>query len=194
MSQELTSYGIQIHGGMGYVEETGSAQYYRDARITTIYEGTTAIQANDLVGRKTLADNGQALADLLKDMQATAEALSETEPTAAIGGALQLAVQAAVEAQQWILDHASENRYVAGAAGVNFLMLLGYVCGGWIMGLSALKASRRLVEGGGDKAFLKAKLVTAKFYCDHLLPRAGACLASVTAGPESMMEMSADQF
>jgi hypothetical protein len=194
MSQELTSYGIQIHGGMGYVEETGSAQYYRDARITTIYEGTTAIQANDLVGRKVLADNGEVLADLLREMQVTAEALGATEKTSAMGSALQQAVQAAVEARQWILDHAGENRDVAGAAGVNLLMLLGYVCGGWIMGLSALKASGLLASGGGDSAFLNAKLVTAKFYCDHLLPRAGACLASVKAGPESMMEMPAGQF
>jgi alkylation response protein AidB-like acyl-CoA dehydrogenase len=194
MAQELTSYGIQVHGGMGFIEETGSAQYYRDARITTIYEGTTAIQANDLVGRKTLADNGEALADLLKDVQATAEALSETEQTAPVGGALQLAVQAAVEARQWILDHARESGDVAGGSGVNFLMLLGYVCGGWIMGLSALKASKKLAGGAGDTAFLKAKLVTAKFYCDHLLPRTGACLAAVKAGPESMMELPADQF
>jgi hypothetical protein len=77
---------------------------------------------------------------------------------------------------------------------VNFLMLLGYVCGGWIMGLSALKASRLLASGAGDTAFLKAKMVTAKFYCDQLLPRAGACLASVKAGPESLMEMPAGQF
>jgi hypothetical protein len=194
MAQELTSYGIQIHGGMGYVEETGSAQYYRDARITTIYEGTTAIQANDLVGRKTLADNGEALAELLKEMQATAETLGATEQTSVMGGALQQAVQAAVEARQWILDHARENRDVAGAAGVNFLMLLGYVCGGWVLGISALKAAKKLAQGGGDAAFLKAKLVTANFYCEHLLPRTGACLASVKAGPESMMEMPAGQF
>jgi hypothetical protein len=194
IAQELTSYGIQIHGGMGFIEETGSAQYYRDARITTIYEGTTGIQANDLVGRKTLADGGEALAELLREIQATAEALGSNENTSAIGTALHLAVQAGVEARQWVLDHARENRAVAGAAGVNFLMLLGYLCGGWIMGLSALKASNLLTEGGGDVAFLKAKLVTANFYCDHFLPRAGACLASVKAGPESIMAMPLDQF
>jgi len=194
MAQELTSYGIQIHGGMGFIEETGSAQYFRDARITTIYEGTTGIQANDLVGRKTLADNGEALADLLKDVQATAEALSDREQTAVIGGALQLAVQAAVEARQWLLDHARESRDVAGASGVNFLMLLGYTCGGWVMGLSALRASKKLAEGTGDTAFMKAKLVTARFYCDHLLPRTGALLAAIKAGPESIMELPAGQF
>jgi len=194
MAQELTSYGVQIHGGMGYVEETGSAQYYRDARITTIYEGTTGIQANDLVGRKTLANNGEVLAGLLKEIQGTAEELTATESLSSIGRALQQGVAAAAEARQWILDHAGQSRDVAGAAGVNFLMLLGYVCGGWVMGASALKASALLDSGTGDKAFLQAKLVTAKFYCEHLLPRAGACLVSVKAGPDSMMDMPADQF
>jgi len=194
MSQELTSYGIQIHGGMGYVEETGSAQYFRDARITTIYEGTTGIQANDLVGRKTLANDGAVLADLLADIRATADALSAQESLAALGAALSEGVEAAGKARQWLLDRAKEDRNVAGAASVNYLMLLGYVCGGWLMGQSALKAAARLASGGGDESFLKAKVVTARFYCEHLLPRAGACLAAIEAGPDSMMALSADQF
>jgi len=194
LSQEITSHGIQIHGGMGYVEETGSAQYYRDARITTIYEGTTGIQANDLVGRKTLANNGEVLADLLQEIQDTADQLVAMDDLSSIGRALEQGVAEASEARQWILDNAGQSRDVAGAAGVNFLMLLGYVCGGWIMGASALKAAKILAAGGGDTAFLKAKLVTAKFYCDHLLPRAGACLVSVKAGPESMMEMPVEAF
>ena len=194
MSQELTSYGIQIHGGMGYVEETGSAQYYRDARITTIYEGTTGIQANDLVGRKTLANEGAVLADLLADIEKTAKALSDVGDLAALGSALQNAVDAARRARQWLLDHAKEDRSVAGAASVNFLMLLGYVCGGWVMGQSALKAAERLEAGGGDESFLKAKIVTARFYCEHLLPRAESCLASIEAGPGSIMALAEDQF
>ena len=194
MSEELTSYGIQIHGGMGYVEETGSAQYYRDARITTIYEGTTGIQANDLVGRKTLANDGAVLADLLADIEKTAEALSADGDLAALGSALQNAVNEARRARQWLLDNAKEDRSVAGAASVNFLMLLGYLCGGWVMGQSALKAAARLQAGGGDASFLKAKLVTVRFYFEHLLPRAGACLASIEAGPESMMALAEDQF
>ena len=194
MSQELTSYGIQIHGGMGYVEETGSAQYYRDARITTIYEGTTGIQANDLVGRKTLANEGAVLADLLADIEKTAKALSDVGDLAALGSALQNAVDAARRARQWLLDHAKEDRSVAGAASVNFLMLLGYVCGGWVMGQSALKAAARLEAGGGDESFLKAKIVTARFYCEHLLPRAESCLASIEAGPGSIMALAEDQF
>ncbi|MBT8048586.1 MAG: acyl-CoA dehydrogenase [Xanthomonadales bacterium] len=195
MSQELTSYGIQIHGGMGYVEETGSAQYYRDARITTIYEGTTGIQANDLMGRKTLADNGEVLADLLREIQDVAESLvAAGAKLADIGNALQRSVAAALDTSQWILDNARNSRDVAGGAGVNFLMLLGYVCGGWVMGQSALKASEKLGKGAGDAAFLKAKLITAQFYAEHFLPRAGACMEAVKAGPESMMDMPVEQF
>ena len=194
IAQETTSLGIQVHGGMGYVEETGSAQYYRDARITTIYEGTTGIQANDLVGRKTLANEGAVLADLLADIEKTAKALSDVGDLAALGSALQNAVDAARRARQWLLDHAKEDRSVAGAASVNFLMLLGYVCGGWVMGQSALKAAARLEAGGGDESFLKAKIVTARFYCEHLLPRAESCLASIEAGPGSIMALAEDQF
>jgi alkylation response protein AidB-like acyl-CoA dehydrogenase len=194
LAQELTSYGVQIHGGMGFVEETGSAQYYRDARITTIYEGTTGIQANDLIGRKILSNNGEVLTDLLQEIRATAGELSEVDELSGIGRALQEGADAGTEALKWLLDNAKDNRNVAGAAGVNYLMLLGYVCGGWVMGLSALKAKQLLAAGGGDELFLEAKLATAQFYCDHLLPRAGACLISVKAGPESTMALSEDQF
>jgi alkylation response protein AidB-like acyl-CoA dehydrogenase len=194
MSQEITSHGIQIHGGMGFVEETGSAQYYRDARITTIYEGTTAIQANDLVGRKVLANKGEVLADLLEEIRVTAGELLQSEGQAAIGRALQQGAAEAEEARQWLLDHAGDSREVAGAAGVNFLMLLGYVFGGWTMGRSALRAKALLESGSGDESFLKAKLLTAQFFMEHLLPRATACLVAVKAGPQSMMAMPKDEF
>ena len=194
MSQELTSYGIQIHGGMGFVEETGSAQFYRDARITTIYEGTTGIQANDLVGRKTLANDGAVLADLLADIEVTAATLNAEPGLGALGAQLTESLEHARKARQWLLHHAREDRNVAGAAGVNFLMLLGYLCGGWLLGQSALKASARLVAGGGDQSFLQAKRITARFFCEHLLPRTGACLAAIEAGAESMMALAEDQF
>jgi hypothetical protein len=179
---------------MGYVEETGSAQYFRDARITTIYEGTTGIQANDLVGRKTLANDGAVLAELLSDMQATADALLAHDDLEPMGRALQGGVDAGRAARQYLLDHAREDRSVAGAASVNFLMLLGYLCGGWLMAQSALKASAALDSGSGDAGFLKAKIVTARFYCEHLLPRAGACLDAIEAGPDSIMALAEDQF
>jgi len=194
MSQEITSYGIQVHGGMGYVEETGSAQHYRDARILTIYEGTTGIQGLDLVGRKTLGDKGAALKELLDDIQATAEDMSNAESLSGMGISLQEAVQAGEEAMTWLLANAAQDRNAAGGASVNFMMLLGYVCGGWIMGESALKATQLLENGGGDEAFLKAKQVTAQFYFDHLLPRAGSCLATIKAGSESMMALDVAHF
>jgi alkylation response protein AidB-like acyl-CoA dehydrogenase len=194
LSLELTSHGIQVHGGMGYIEETGSAQFYRDARITTIYEGTTAIQANDLVGRKTLADGGEALSALLDEIRQTADQLTEAEGLSTLGEALVAGVAAAEAARDWLLEHAAESRYVGGAAGVNLLMLLGYVCGGWVMGASALRASEHLATGTGDAQFLEAKLATAQFYAEHYLPRADAHAAAVQAGPDSIMALSAEQF
>ena len=194
LSQELTSHGIQVHGGMGYIEETGSAQFYRDARITTIYEGTTAIQANDLVGRKTLADGGEALSALLDEIRQTAGQLAEAEGLSGLGEALAAGVAAGEAARDWLLAHAAESRDVGGAAGVNLLMLLGYVCGGWVMGVSALKASKHLAAGTGDAQFLEAKLATARFYAEHYLPRADAHSAAVQAGPDSIMALSAEQF
>jgi hypothetical protein len=194
MSQEITSYGIQVHGGMGYVEETGSAQHYRDARILTIYEGTTGIQGLDLAGRKTLADNGAALRELLDEIQATAEDMSNAESLSGMGTSLKEAVQAGEEAMTWLLANAAQDRNAAGGASVNFMMLLGYVCGGWIMGKSALKEASLSESGNGDEAYLKAKQVTAQFYFDHLLPRSSSCLATIKAGSESMMALDVEHF
>jgi alkylation response protein AidB-like acyl-CoA dehydrogenase len=194
LAQEVTSLGIQIHGGMGYVEETGSAQFFRDARITPIYEGTTGIQGQDLVGRKILANNGESLASLLNDIQACADELGSSAELSGLGAALQTAVDTGRAAREWLLDNAGKDRSVAGGASVNFLMMMGYICGGWVMGLSALKASQLLTAGGGDESFLSAKLVTARFYCDHLLPRANSCLTTIQAGSDSMMSLQEEQF
>ncbi|MCP4047957.1 MAG: acyl-CoA dehydrogenase, partial [Gammaproteobacteria bacterium] len=144
LAQEMTYLGTQIHGGMGYIEETGSAQYYRDARIMTIYEGTTGIQGLDLVGRKTLGDKGVALQGLLDDITATAEGMSAVEGLAAMSDSLMKAVQSGTEAKAWLLEHGAQDRNTAGGASVNFMMLFGYLCGGWIMGRSALKATELL--------------------------------------------------
>jgi len=194
LSQELTSIGVQIHGGMGYVEETGSAQHFRDARITTIYEGTTGIQANDLAGRKILMNGGEVLGLLLDDIEGTASSLSQSGDLASLGPALQGAVDDARGALQWLLERAPEDRHAAGSAGVNLLLQLGYLCGGWLMGESALRAAGQLAAGSGDKAFLEAKQVTARFYFEHLLPRAAACCAAATAGSETLMALAAEQF
>ncbi len=194
LCQEITYLGTQIHGGMGYVEETGSAQFYRDARIMTIYEGTTGIQGLDLAGRKTLGDNGEAVQDLLDEIQATAEDMSGTDGLAGMAASLKQAVTAGGEAKAWLLEHAKQDRNVTGGASVNFMMLMGYLCGGWIMGLSALKAKQLLAAGGGDVAFLETKQVTAQFYFDHLLPRMLGYLATVKSGSESMMALDVEQF
>jgi len=194
LAQEVTYLGTQVHGGMGYIEETGSAQFYRDARIMTIYEGTTGIQALDLAGRKTLGDNGAALQGLLDEIQTTAEAMSGVEGLTVMADALKKAVEEGAQARAWILENGSKDRNAAGAASVNFMMLMGYLCGGWVMGSSALIATRMLETGTDDVAFLKAKLITVQFYFEHLLPRADAYLAAVKAGSESMMALEAEQF
>jgi len=194
LAQEITSLGIQIHGGMGYVEETGSAQFYRDARITTIYEGTTGIQGQDLVGRKILANQGELLEDLLNDIETTANELAASDQLGDLGKSLKTAVDSGRTARQWLLDNAGRDSNVASGASVNLLMMLGYICGGWVMGRSALKASQLLAAGGSDEAFLTAKLVTARFYFEHLLPRADSCLTTIQAGSDSMMALKEDQF
>jgi alkylation response protein AidB-like acyl-CoA dehydrogenase len=194
LAQEITSLGIQVHGGMGYVEETGSAQHYRDVRITTIYEGTTGIQGLDLVGRKILANNGEVLQGLLDEIQATADAMSDMDDLAGQSAALKHAVNSGREARAWLLENAGRNRNIAGGVSVNFLMMLGYVCGGWVMGQSALKAAQLLESGGGNESFLRAKLITAQFYTDHLLPRAGSYLVTIKAGDDSIMALDVEQF
>jgi alkylation response protein AidB-like acyl-CoA dehydrogenase len=194
LSQEITYLGTQIHGGMGYVEETGSAQHYRDVRIMTIYEGTTGIQGLDLAGRKTLGDNGEALQDLLDEMKSTAGDMSSIESLSGLSATLMQAADAGGEARAWLLEHASDDRNVAGGVSVNFMMLMGYLCGGWVMGWSALKAARMLQAGKGDMAFLKAKLVTAQFYFDHLLPRYASYLATIKSGSDSLMALDIEQF
>jgi len=194
LAQEVTYLGTQVHGGMGYIEETGSAQYYRDARIMSIYEGTNGIQALDLAGRKTLGDNGAALNALLDEIRTTATALSAVNNLAPLAAALNRAVDEATQARAWLLEHGSKDRSAVGAASFNFMMLMGYLCGGWVMGQAALKAQKMLDAGNGDNAFLAAKLVTARFYFEHLLPRTSACLAAATAGSDSMMALDAEQF
>ncbi len=193
LAQEITSLGIQVYGGMGYVEESGIAQHYRDARILTIYEGTTGIQGQDLVGRKILANNGEHLDDLLAEIQLTVDELNASTELSGLAPALQNAVDNGRTASQWLLDNAGNDRNVAGAVSVNFMMMLGYLCGAWVMGRSAVKAEQ-LLSTSGDDAFLEAKLVTTRFYFEHLLPRADSCFRTILSGSESMMALAVEQF
>ncbi len=195
MAQELTSLNVQVHGGMGFIEETGAAQHYRDARILTIYEGTSGIQALDLVGRKTLADQGRALELWLQDMQATEEKLCASDyPHAQVVQNFTDALAAGVQARAWLLEQSADDANAPGSVSYNFMMLFGYLAGGWMMVQSALQAQAQLDSGAGDTDFLQTKLVTARFYCEHLLPRASACLDVIQAGSASVMALAEDQF
>ncbi|MBK8454723.1 MAG: acyl-CoA dehydrogenase [Thiofilum sp.] len=185
LSQELTYLGVQIHGGMGFIEETGAAQHYRDARILTIYEGTTGIQAADLIGRKTLADRGEGLGLLLAEM-------AELEASAYPNFAAALA--AGQEARDFILNNVASDSQLAGSASVNLMMLMGYLCGGWLLIKGAQAAQTLLAQGEGDPTYLNAKLVTTQFYCEHLLPRALSHLSALKAGSQSIMALSVEQF
>ncbi|HPY41780.1 MAG TPA: acyl-CoA dehydrogenase, partial [Thiolinea sp.] len=195
LGQEMTYLNVQIHGGMGFIEETGAAQHYRDARILTIYEGTTAIQALDLIGRKTLSDQGAALALFLAEMQATAEQLRAANaiPTSIMDG-LEAAIARGVMAREWLLQSVAADTNLAGSVSVNFLMLFGYLSGGWLMAKEAGLAQEQLEAGEGDANFLNNKLITARFYAEHLLPRTQGHLSALLAGSDSVMALAEDAF
>ncbi|MGD8430637.1 MAG: acyl-CoA dehydrogenase [Ectothiorhodospiraceae bacterium] len=192
---DVASMGIQVHGGMGYIEETGAAQHLRDARIAPIYEGTNGIQANDLVGRKVLRDGGRAVAELVADMGATAEALNAAKSDAVrrIEAPLREGIQCLQSATDWVLSQAEAPEH-AMANSMNYLMLAGYVTGGWMMARSALAAQEALDTGAADPAFYQAKLVTAGYYADQILPGAVSLARAVTAGAEPILAMPAEQF
>ena len=199
MSLEVTSLGVQVHGGMGFIEETGAAQYYRDAKILTIYEGTTAIQANDLVGRKTSRDGGQTARAIAGQIEAT-----ETELRAQ-GGAAALAVAKRLQAARLALldvidfvagnSKASPNAVFAGS--VPYLMLAGNVVAGWQMARALLVAEQALASGdAGDFGadFMRAKITTARFYADHLLTKAPGIRDAIVEGSDSVNALAVDAF
>lgn len=194
LAQEITSYGVQIHGGMGYIEETGSSQHFRDARILPIYEGTTGIQGLDLAGRKILMDKGQALQSLLDDIQATADKMSDVAALTGMSTSLTKSVAGAREAMAWLFESAAQDRNAAGGVSVNLMMMLGFICGGWVMGQATLKAGQLLETGSGDEKFLRTKQLTAQFYFEHFLPRAESYLTTIKAGSESMMALDEELF
>ncbi len=181
-SVEVASLGMQVHGGMGYIEETGAAQYYRDARILPIYEGTTAIQANDFIGRKTLRDGGAVTRGFIAAMCETVNALNQHQDDSAlafIGGQLEIAVQAYENALDATLAFAEKGAMRSAFAGsVPFLMLAGYVHAGWHLANAALKAKDRQTDTH------RHKLAVAVFYAAHLLPRSVALSSAVKSGTE----------
>ena len=195
MSLEVTSLGVQVHGGMGFIEETGAAQYYRDAKILTIYEGTTAIQANDLVGRKTSRDGGATARSIAAQIQATESLLAARNSDAA--RAMLKRLSAARIALLDVVDfvagqtRASPNAVFAGS--VPYLMLAGNVIAGWQMARALLVAEDRLAEGV-ETDFMRAKISTARFYADHLLSKATGLRDSIVEGSAGVTEMALDAF
>lgn len=192
----IASTGIQVHGGVGYVEETGAAQFLRDARITTIYEGTTAIQANDLIGRKLARDKGVGVAALIRDMQADLDLLSPSNDAdlAAIRAALATALAAFDEATSWMLANYDSHKREAAAGAVPYLKLAGTTGGGWQMARAARMAHALLAAGASDAPFLRAKIATARFYAEHVLPETGAFLHEITAGAGSSLALDEAAF
>ncbi|VVE58294.1 3-methylmercaptopropionyl-CoA dehydrogenase [Pandoraea horticolens] len=192
MSLEVTSLGVQVHGGMGFIEETGAAQYYRDARILPIYEGTTAIQANDLIGRKTLRDGGAVAHALCEQIIATENELR------ALGGVGQPVAERLAKGREalsivvdYVVANTQGNANAVFAGSVPYLKLAGIVLGGWQMG-RALLAAQKLRDQ--DPSFYDAKIGTARFFADHILTQAPGLAQAITEGADSALSLSEAQF
>jgi alkylation response protein AidB-like acyl-CoA dehydrogenase len=195
MSLEVTSLGVQVHGGMGFIEETGAAQYYRDARILTIYEGTTAIQANDLIGRKTVRDGGQTVRGVLARVRETISQMREDGgDLSAIAQRLREAVEAMEQSVTYLVSMGKGDARAVYAGSVPYLMLCGTVLAGWQMARAAMRARTLLESGSDDAAFLKAKIGTARFYADHVLSRAVALRASIVDGAAGTLALDEAMF
>ncbi len=193
---EVASTGVQVHGGMGYIEETGAAQHLRDARITTIYEGTTAIQSNDLVGRKLGREGGVTAKALVQVMRQTEAALSKAagDDLAAIRGAFSAGVTAFSDCVEWIAANYEKDIKAVHAGSVPFLKLTGIVAGGWQMARAALIAQEQVTKGTGDKAFYEAKILTARFFAEHVLSQAGGLRTSIMQGARGVLQLSEEQL
>jgi alkylation response protein AidB-like acyl-CoA dehydrogenase len=192
---EVASTGIQVHGGVGFIEETGAAQHLRDARITTIYEGTTGIQANDLIGRKIAREGGTTAKEVVKMMRRVEKELdSEDEDSNALRVALSAAITAVEDCVSWIGINYSADIKAAHAGAVPFLKLMGITCGGWQMARAVLVCKDMLKGGKGDKSFYEAKIKTARFYADHILTQAPALRNTVVHGAAGVMGLREEQF
>ena len=195
MAQDVARDGVQVHGGMGFIEETGAAQHYRDAKILTIYEGTTAIQANDLVGRKTVRDGGAVARAILAEVNAVQAELAAAGPDLAAIGARLAAGSAALDAViDYVVANAKADVKGVFAGSVLYLKLAGIVLGGWQMGRAALAARNKLDAGEGDAAFYKAKIATARFFADHVLTQADGLRSAIVDGSAGVLALDEAQF
>ncbi|MCO5110404.1 MAG: acyl-CoA dehydrogenase [Burkholderiaceae bacterium] len=195
MSIEVASLGVQVHGGMGFIEETGAAQYYRDAKILTIYEGTTAIQANDLVGRKTARDGGQSARAIAAQIEATEGQLRASGTAAALSMAarLEAARKAYLDVVDFVCGGAKASPNAVFAGSVPYLMLAGNLVAGWQLGRSLLVA-QELLRTGQDEAFMRAKITTAQFYAEHVLVKAPGLRDSIVDGAASVTGLALESF
>ena len=195
MSIEVTSLGVQVHGGMGFIEETGAAQYMRDSKILTIYEGTTAIQANDFVGRKTARDGGTAARAIVARIEATEHALaaSPNKDAQAFAKRLTAARLAFLDAVAFIAGNTKTSPNAAFAGSVPYLMLAGNLVGGWQLGRALLVAVER-IAANDDAAFMTAKIATARFYGDHILSKAPGVRDSIVDGADGCLAMPLEAF
>lgn len=193
VGQEVTSLGVQVHGGMGYVEETGAAQYLRDVRITPIYEGTNGIQAADLVARKLGRDGGGAMAAVLDDVRATIALLESADDArlAVIATGLAGALAHQEHSTEWVLQALKDDREAAMGASFEYMMQTGYLFGGWHLARSALVALAR-VKGGSDNPFYEAKIATAQFYAEQILPRCAAHSGAVAGAAGTLQSYPVD--
>ena len=184
---EMASLGIQVHGGMGYVEETGAAQYLRDAQIGTIYEGTNGIQAMDLVLRKLPIDNGEVVRGLITEMTEVLGDMNDHEDLEQFGNELTTAIQGFADTTMWLGEQLASGDIDAALAGATpYLRQFGTVLGGWLMARAAVAALAGPAEH--DEAFLTDKVVTARFYGEHLLPQASGLIATIKGGNALLAE------
>ena len=193
---DLCSTALQVFGGMGYIEETGIAQQYRDVRIITIYEGTTGIQALDLLGRKLIGDMGATAMAVGKRMEKVAKAASESEnaDVKKIGESLLKGLATLTEVSQWMGMTGMGNMNAALACSVPYLKLWGVVAGGWQMARSAQVAAEKIAAGDAEAEFYKAKLATAKFYASHVLSQSAYYKRQIVDGSADVMTLNEDQF
>jgi len=194
MSLEVTDLGVQVHGGMGFIEETGAAQYYRDAKILTIYEGTTAIQANDLVGRKTARDGGLTAKAIAAQIEATEKELAAgSDDAKAVAKRLKAAREAFIDVVDFIAAQSKADPNAAYAGSVPYLLLTGNLVAGWQLGRALLAAEKQLAAGQ-DAAFMKAKIATARFYADHILTRVPGTRDAIVDGAGSVTALALESF
>jgi alkylation response protein AidB-like acyl-CoA dehydrogenase len=202
IAQEVTSLGVQVLGGMGFIEESGMAQHYRDARIITIYEGTTGIQSNDLIGRKLLRDKAVSMGVAITEMQEIVAQLANVNALSDLASMLQNSIDHLQTAVDYIVNVAQEDVDLAGSVAVNFMMLTGTVFGGWQMCRAALAVTQTATKVSSEmasvevvsKEFADNKIATTRFYCHHVLPRAAAYLQMIEITSDTIYSISADQL